>query len=130
MTHEISMDDPEHGFIAVNKFVTAHDSAGNIATLIHKPPFGKIPQPHDTLMKKLLVQMGIATGSPDAVSLRDHQSACIGGGMITGPSPLEIEWNSSTLRSAIGTDRPADEATATALIGEIRTWIEARLKNR
>ena len=75
MAHEISMDDGERGYIAVNKFVTAADTDGNIATRIHCPPTGKLPRTHDKLMIELLVQIGVTNAIPNDVQLSDHKAS-------------------------------------------------------
>ncbi len=97
---------------------------GTFHTRVNALPVGKVAKSHHYLMRNLFEQV-----SPDAApySLED---ACMGGGTITTYEDSPVEWGSSTLLEVFKKDRPADEATANALIAEIRTWVEAKLKSR
>ena len=97
---------------------------GALHTRIHAVPIGKIAKTHYYLMRSLFDQVS-PNSAPGAL-----KEACMGGGTITKSNGLSVEWGSSTLLETYGKDRPADEAVATALIGEIRTWMEERLKNK
>ncbi len=123
MTHTITLDN-EQGIIAINKFVTLRTIDGAFHTRIHAVPIGKIAKTHYYLIRSLFEQVS-ANSTPG-----DLKEACMGGGKITKSNGLSVEWGSSTLRETYGKDRPADEAIATALIGEIRAWVEARLQKK
>lgn len=118
MGHSFEKD--QDGYL--QKFVTIRDDSGEFHTLLHAPFLqdGRHAlKQHDDLMQKFLKSSGI-TDEP-LPELRAFQGNIMGGGRRTGS---DIDWDSRTLQTAIGRDRPEDIALANLLIAEIREYVK------